>query len=89
MGTDFTRGYGESELIVFASTSEEATFADGVYKFFYFNDDAALPSLTGLSTNFDTTTNKYSLTFTGSGFKTISSPANDETTVDVLIGGIA
>ena len=89
MATDFTRSHGEAELIVFASTSEEATFANGVYKFFYFQDDAQLSSLTGLSTNFDTTTNKYSLTFTGSGFKTVSSPANDETTVDVLIGGIA
>jgi len=89
MATDFDRGHGESELIVFASTSEEASFADGVYKFFYFTNDDALPSLTGLSTDFDTTTNKYSLTFSGSGFTTKNSPPNTIDTVDVLIGGIA
>jgi len=84
MATDFTRERGDSELIVFASTSEEATFADGVYKFFYFVDDESLATLSTLTSNFDTSTFTYSLTFAASDI----SAQNTESNVDVIIGGI-
>jgi hypothetical protein len=53
MATDYKRTKGDSEVIVFASTFEEAKFADGLDKMFTFVDTDALPTLTGFSVNFN------------------------------------
>jgi hypothetical protein len=53
MATDYKRTAGDSEVIVFASTFEEAVFADGLDKMFTFLEDTALPTITGWSATFN------------------------------------
>ena len=85
MGRDYTRKPGEAELIVFASTSEEATIAPGLHKYFNFIDSDALATISSMTQSFDTSLNVHKITFTGTGIST----ANTNSNVDVLIGGIA
>ena len=82
MATDYNRGSGDAEVIVFASTYEEATYADGVDNMFTFLDEDSLPTIGDYTKEF-TSDLKYQITITGSGM-------DSETTdsVDVFIGGV-
>jgi hypothetical protein len=82
MATDYAREAGEAEVIVFASTYEEATFADGVDPMFTFLDEDSLPTIGDYTVEF-TSDFKYEITITGSGM-------DSETTdsVDIFIGGV-
>ena len=82
MATDYARESGEAELIVFASTYEEATFADGVDPMFTFLDEDSLPIIGDYTVEF-TSDLKYEITITGSG---MDSETTD--TVDIFIGGV-
>ena len=53
MATDYNRNAGNSEVIVFASTFEEAVFADGLDKMFTFLEDTALPTIDSWSAAFN------------------------------------
>ena len=61
MARDYTRVSGIAELIVFASTYEEATYEDGANKMFTFLGSDEIPTISGYSVEF-TTDNKYKLT---------------------------
>ena len=82
MATDYNRGASDAEVIVFASTYEEATFADGVDNVFTFLDEDSLPTIGDYTKEF-TSDLKYQITITGSGM-------DSETTdsVDIFIGGV-
>ena len=84
MATDTTRTEGKAELIVFASTSEEATFVpsldtDDGRKFNFIS--TPLPSISTFTSAFDQTQGNYIVTITGSGITDISVD-----TVDVYFG---
>ena len=61
MARDYTRVSGIAELIVFASTYEEATYEDGANEMFTFLGADEIPTLSGYTVEF-TTDNKYKLT---------------------------
>ena len=81
MARDYTRVSGIAEIIVFASTYEEATYEDGANEIFTFLAADEIPTITGYTVEF-TTDNKYKLTIQGSG---ITDTTVD--TVDIVIGG--
>ena len=81
MATDYARTVGDAEVIVFASTFEEATFADGVDRSFTFLDTSAIPSVSGYSVAWDPAL-YYEVTIDGAGI-TDTDPAN----VDIYFGG--
>ena len=82
MATDYNRQAGAGEVLVFASTFEEATYADGLDPMFTFLEPDSLPTIGSYSRQF-TDELKYEITISGSGM-------DSETTdsVDVLIGGV-
>jgi hypothetical protein len=82
MATDYKRTKGDSEVIVFASTFEEAKFADGLDKMFKFVDTDELPTLTGFSVNFNSNL-EYVITIAGTDI-TDTGIEN----VNVFIGGV-
>ena len=84
MAYDDKRTVGNSEVIVFASTFEEATFIDGLDKNFAFVDTDAIPTLTDFSVAFNAQ-NEYVITINGSG---ITDTDADMSNVDIYIGGI-
>lgn len=45
MATDFNREAGQAEVLVFASTYEEATYADGLDPLFTFLEPDSLPTI--------------------------------------------
>jgi hypothetical protein len=81
MSTDYTRLAGNAEMIVFASTFEEATYADGVNKMFTFLDTDSIPTISTFTVDF-TSDLYYKITITGS-----SITDTDTSTVDVIFGG--
>ena len=82
MAPDYTRNHGAADLIVFASTSEEATFADGLFTQFTFVDSADLPTITSMNTGWSDTDLFYTLTIDGADITDA-----DISTVDVFLGG--
>ena len=79
MATDHSRTAGDAEVIVFASTSEEATWESGVDKNFNFLPADQLPMVTSFATGFNAD-NTYHMNISGTGI----------TGVDTIkIGGIA
>ena len=81
MAKDYTRANGIAEIIVFASTYEEATYEDGVSKMFTFLRSDEIPTITGYTVEF-TSEHKYKLTIEGTDITDSSAD-----TVDVVIGG--
>lgn len=82
MATDYNRDAGDAPVIVFAGTSEENTWASGVDENFTFLDTDALPTISSFSQSFDTSTNEYVVTITGTGITD-----TDVSTVDIYFGG--
>lgn len=82
MATDYKREAGDAEVIVFASTFEEATWADGVDKMFTFLDADSIPTVTSWSVEF-TSENVYQVTIEGADITDA-----DVSTVDVFFGGV-
>jgi hypothetical protein len=81
---DYSREAGDQEVIVFASTFEEATHADPDDADFTFLPAGSLPTITGVASDFTfSTSDKYRLNISGSGI-TDTSPD----TVEVYVGGI-
>ena len=82
MATDYNRQAGSAEVLVFAATYEEATYADGLDPMFTFLEPDSLPTISTYTKEF-TSDLKYEITITGSDM-------DDETTdsVDILIGGV-
>ena len=86
MATDYRREAGESDVIVFASTFEEATFADGVDRAFTFLDTGSIPTISALDVTFSTSDPDdmyYQLAIAASDITDASTAA-----MDVYIGGI-
>jgi hypothetical protein len=82
MATDYNRDAGDAPVIVFAGTSEENTWASGVDENFTFLDTDALPTISSFGKSFDTSTNEYVVTITGTGITD-----TDVSTVDIYFGG--
>ena len=82
MATDYNRGSGQAEVIVFAATYEEATHADGLDPMFTFLEPESLPTISTYTIEF-TSDLKYEIKITGSDmdFETTD-------TVDIMIGGV-
>lgn len=81
---DYIRSARNQELIVFASTFEEATFATNVNRDFTFLDASALPTITAVTPDFSlSTSDKYRLIISGTDITDSSTE-----TVDVFVGGI-
>jgi hypothetical protein len=81
---DYNRIAQDQEVIVFASTFEEATHADPTQRDFTFMAAGLLPTLTSVSADFTfSTSDKYKLTLVGTQ---IADTATD--TVEVFVGGI-
>lgn len=84
---DYSREAGDQEVIVFASTFEEATHADpddADSWDFTFLPAGSLPTITGVATDFTfSTSEKYRLNISGSGIVDASPD-----TVEVYVGGI-
>lgn len=83
MAVDFKRSVGKEKVIVFAGTYEESVCAHATDCQFEFISAATLPTVNSVTSQFDTTTNKWQLVIAGAGI-TDTSPA----TVDVLLGGV-
>ena len=81
MAVDYNRSAGDAPVIVFAGTSEENTWADGVDENFTFMDDSLLPTIDSYTKEF-TTDNEYVVTISGTGITD-----GDVSTVDVYFGG--
>ena len=83
MATDYARKVGDAEVIVFASTFEEATFADGLDRDFTFLDTGAIPSVSGYAVEWLAAPDLYyKVTINGAGI-TDTDPAK----VDIYFGG--
>ena len=80
---DYSRDPGEKEVIVFAATYEEAT-SDPDNRMFRFMEITELPTVSGVTTEFDTSTNEYNIVFTGTNIADSSI-----STIEVFIGGVA
>jgi hypothetical protein len=81
---DYNRIAQDQEVIVFASTFEEATHTDPTQRDFTFMAAGLLPTLTSVSADFTfSTSDKYKLTLVGTQ---IADTATD--TVEVFVGGI-
>ena len=82
MRLDYRRNAGEQELIVFASTFEEATcnMASCMYTFL---DTDQLPTVENVFESFDSVSEKHQIEVNGYGITDV-----DTTTVDAFIGGI-
>lgn len=83
MRLDYRRNAGEQELIVFASTFEEATcnMASCMYTFL---DTDQLPTVENIFESFNSATGKHEIEVNGFGITDVST-----STVDAFIGGIA
>ena len=79
---DYSRQPGKKEVIVFASTFEEATSHPG-NRDFTFIEVSDLPNISNVTADFDNQEGEYNLIFTGSNIQ--DSSIN---TVEVLVGGI-
>jgi hypothetical protein len=87
MATDYNRiaATQGAPLIVFASTFEEATFANGLSSTFTFVGESSLPTIDPvLVKTWDATDLTYLLTINGSDYDS----ADTISTADVFIGGI-
>jgi hypothetical protein len=82
MATDYSREAGDAEVIVFASTYEEATYADGLDPMFTFLDEDDLPTIGDYTKEF-TSDLKYEITITGSDMESETTDS-----VDIYIGGV-
>ena len=81
MATDYNRNAGQAPVIVFAGTSEENTWANGVDENFTFLDTDSLPTISSFTQEFNTN-KEYVVTITGT-----SITDSDVSTVDVYFGG--
>ena len=67
MATDYSRSAGDAEVIVFASTSEEATWAPGVDKYFNFLSSEMIPEVTNFAVGLNAD-NTYHMVIDGTDF---------------------
>lgn len=81
---DYNRVAQDQEVIVFASTFEEATHADPTQRDFTFMGPGLLPTLTSVTPSYTfSTSDKYKLTIVGTQ---ITDTTPD--TIDVFVGGV-
>jgi hypothetical protein len=81
---DWSREAGQEEVIVFAGTFEEATYADTNDRYFEFLDAAALPTITDVSADFTfSNSDKYKLLISGTNIQDTSTD-----TVEVFVGDV-